>query len=1267
MSIAKKIGISVIFSLLFFVLLVAVKQDRVYASSTTQPNFQFQIGGDNKKYPDGSEIKMINPSRQISVVADGWSLPVEVDWTSSSPEVVSLADTAYEETQLMTRTGPGFTTITARITSGGYRLTISCVIWVDLEVDEKLTPLRIATTTGAKILELKNVNDKKTIKLKYVDYTDDDATAVSGGAISAALLFASSNNSVATVDEVTGEVTAVGSGVSDITITTTTISGSDKPLKKTLRVVVSPKFSLTLTSVSGSAIEHHSEISDKTATVVKDVPSSFTINSAASRADNLKWEVYDITGGTRKKLSADSAKLKYSVSNLSGNVTFTGVKAGTYEIYAMASDDYTNENNVDYAFMRIVVPIHIGDLSLTMQVKDTYNIFQNSNIPTKDTFKFTSSDPNVVSVNQGENILTARRKGTATITCTLNTSLKLFTDPIPDFTITVRVIDGISLSTTSAIINTKGTLQLIADVTDSTVPVEWKSSDDKIATVVDGLVTGVKAGRVTITASQIIDGILKKATCDITVQASVDTITIDPAQKTIAIGAYTTLHAEIKPNNLTGIKLQWKSSDESVVTIVESSALTATIQGVSGGHAVISAINQDNVVVGYCHVSVQQPVTGITLSETNITIDLKTTRLQLRASVAPDNALNKTVIWSSTDSSVATVDQNGLVTIRKAGKTSIIATSQDTPSVTAVCNITVNIPVASVALDETNKTMYVGQSSRLTYVMLPTNASNNSVSWLSTNTNVATVDKTGLVVAKNVGSTVIILKTLESGQTVYCNITVRRVATGIKLDAATLNLKAGEVHIFKPTLTPKDSTDTAIVWESSDTKVATVDDEGKLIAKSAGSAIIMAKLDSGATAYCKVNVTLPVSGLILNFTDKSIYVGEKFKLKVSVNPSSATELGVTWKSSNTSIATINEDGEIEGIAGGTAVITATTKDGGYSATCVINVLESVSSISLNYQTYYLGLDKSVFLVATVTTPTASNKEVFWSTSDPDIATVNQKGKVTGRKLGNVTITATALDGTEVEASCEIQVVRPVESVSLDRTTISLLVGQTRKLKATVGPKNATIKTPKWTSSDPSVAIVDEDGEVIAIKAGTTTITAEAGDNSGKKALCYVTVYDRVASTGITLQDKTIVMLPGEEKVVQMVLVPTASTDSVTWSTDNNAVARVDKNTGRITARATGVAYITAMTDSGKTAQVEVIVIGLNITSITLEEYTNYGTQLQVEGATSRVTWSIDNPLVAEVTNGYVSSRGKGKATITAFVNGRRLTCKLNVVKIGSKK
>ncbi len=1265
MSVAKKVGMSVVFCLLFFVLLTSVRQEKVYASGVTLPEFHFEVGG--KEYGHLSTIELKNKEDYISVAADGWTTPVSVDWVSISPGVVEL-DTGvggFATSKKMVRKGPGYTTITAYITSGSYQKTLSCVVWVDLQVDKSQTPMKQITTTGNEVLEIKNLSDKPRIKLKYVDYSSG-TTTVSGGAITSGIMFSSSNTSVATVDETSGEVTAVGSGTSEITITTTTMSGRDKPLTKTLTVAVSPKFTINFRSVSGSAISHDSAISPDIhdpVHIIEDVPSAFKLISNAKLAKFLKWEIYDLSKKPREKLGPDSAKLKYMVSDVSGSVDFENVKAGTYEIYAIVDKDYKLETAVDKAYMKIVVPIRVNDLNITMQVKDTYSIFDNSNIPSTNTFQYKTSDPNVVSVDS-KGKLTAGKRGIATVTCTFNKSLNLFSFPIPDFVITVRVIDGIALSMNNAVINTKGTLKLIADVTDDEALITWKSSDDSIATVDGGLVTGVKKGKVRITAQQTIDGIVKEAYCDITVQQSVDTITVTPDEWPMAIGDFLTLHAEIKPKDLQNITLQWKSSDTSIVEVKESSALTATILAKKGGHAVISAINQDNVVVGYSHISVRQPVLGITLSETNITVDLKTTRIQLRATVEPDNALNKTIIWSSTDTSVATVDKyTGLVSVKKAGKTSIIATSEDSPAVTAVCNITVNIPVTTIALDETSKTMYVGQSQRLSYLLLPTNASNNNVTWISTNPSVATVDKTGLVSAKSVGTTAIILKTLENGQSVYCNITVRQVATGIKLDAATLNLKAGESHIFKPTLTPKNSTDTAIVWESSDPKVATVDNEGKVIAKAAGTAIIMARLNTGAVAYCKVNVTLPVNGLILNFTDKTIYIGEKFKLKVSVNPSTATDLGVTWKSSNTSIATVNEDGEVTGIAGGTAIITCTTKDGGFSAICVLNVVEAVSTITLNYQNYYLGVDKTVFLVATVSTPNATNKDVYWSTSNSDIATVNQKGKVTGKKLGNVTITATALDGTEVEASCEIQVVNPVGSVSLNKTTISLLVGQTKKLKATVEPKNATIKSPKWISSDPSVAIVDEDGEVIAIKAGTTTITAEAGDNSGKKALCYVTVYDRVASTGITLQDKSIVMLPGEEKIVQMVLIPSASTDHTTWSSDNNAIAKVDKNTGKITARSTGVAYITVMTDSGKTAQVEVIVIGLNITEITLQEYTRFDTPLQVEGASSKVTWSSSNQLVVEVKNGNVISKGKGEATITAYVSGRKLTCKIKVVKI----
>ena len=131
--------------------------------------------------------------------------------------------------------------------------------------------------------------------------------------------------------------------------------------------------------------------------------------------------------------------------------------------------------------------------------------------------------------------------------------------------------------------------------------------------------------------------------------------------------------------------------------------------------------------------------------------------------------------------------------------------------------------------------------------------------------------------------------------------------------------------------------------------------------------------------------------------------------------------------------------------------------------------------------------------------------------------------------------------------------------------------------------------------------------------------------------------------------------------MRTVLSPFNSTDSLSWSTDNKAVASVNAKTGRIKANATGTAYITAMTDSGRTATVEVTVIGLNVTNLVLEQYSRY--TLQVEGASSRVTWDIDNPAIADVNNGRIITKAIGTTNITATVNGRKLTCKLKVTKI----
>jgi uncharacterized protein YjdB len=194
-----------------------------------------------------------------------------------------------------------------------------------------------------------------------------------------------------------------------------------------------------------------------------------------------------------------------------------------------------------------------------------------------------------------------------------------------------------------------------------------------------------------------------------------------------------------------------------------------------------------------------------------------------------------------------------------------------------------------------------------------------------------------------------------------------------------------------------------------------------------------------------------------------------------------------------------------------------------------------------------------------------------------------------------------------------------------------------------------------------VALVDGDGTVTALKAGSATITASALDSSGKKAICYVTIRDRVPATGIAVQDKKLVMVQGEYRAVQTVLTHAESTDRSTWSTDNASVAKVNKSTGGITAVSTGTANITVMTTTGKTATIEITVVGLNYTKLTLGQYERFS--LTVEGATSGISWQSDNQDVATIdSNGGGITRGTGTTTITAKVNGRSLKCKVTVTK-----
>ena len=353
------------------------------------------------------------------------------------------------------------------------------------------------------------------------------------------------------------------------------------------------------------------------------------------------------------------------------------------------------------------------------------------------------------------------------------------------------------------------------------------------------------------------------------------------------------------------------------------------------------------------------------------------------------------------------------------------------------------VPVESVSLDKTEYTFNtIGNTLTLKATVLPADATDKSVSWTSDKEAVATVDANGQVTAKGNGKATITVKTKDQGKTASCEVTVAQWVTSISLDKTSITLNEGQEQTLIPTVNPSNATDKSLNWTSSNTSVATVNAEGKVTAVSKGTATIKAEAKDGSGKYasCSVSVKRIISSIQLNKTSLVLYRGTSDvseTLAATVIPSDASNTAVTWTSSNTSVATVSSSGVVTGISRGTAAITVTANDGnGAQATCEVEVKQYVTSISLNKTSLSLEIGDEVTLSVTILPDNANDKSYTWSSSDSAIASVDNSGKVTAKAKGKATIKTTANDGSGVNATCSVVVSSkcPAGAVDMGTTT-----------------------------------------------------------------------------------------------------------------------------------------------------------------------------------------------------------------------------------------
>lgn len=279
-------------------------------------------------------------------------------------------------------------------------------------------------------------------------------------------------------------------------------------------------------------------------------------------------------------------------------------------------------------------------------------------------------------------------------------------------------------------------------------------------------------------------------------------------------------------------------------------------------------------------------------------------------------------------------------------------------------------------------------------------------------------------------------------------LTVKSLYTpSITLDKSTLELTVGSNGQLKATVSPDNATDKSVTWTSSNSKVATVDANGRVTAVSVGTATITAK-SSEVTATCKVTVLpVPVTSITLNETSITIQLGYDAELIATVSPNHATDKEVTWSSSDNNVVVIGRsDGKVYAVSKsiGTATITATC--GGKTATCKVTVVPiEVTSVTLNKTSLALTIGESGQLTATVSPDNATDKKVTWSSSDKSIATVDANGKVTSVSAGTATITATSGKKT---ATCKVTVSKKIQTITWNQTFKNIIEGNVIELNAT---------------------------------------------------------------------------------------------------------------------------------------------------------------------------------------------------------------------------
>ena len=438
----------------------------------------------------------------------------------------------------------------------------------------------------------------------------------------------------------------------------------------------------------------------------------------------------------------------------------------------------------------------------------------------------------------------------------------------------------------------------------------------------------------------------------------------------------------------------------------------------------------------------------------------------------------------------------------------IVEATSDTEE-TSVVNNTAEVlyspkAVEGISLNTSELTIDIGTKHQLLATVAPSDAYNKVIHWVSDSTNIVEVDEyTGELTAVSGGTAIITAITDDGGYVAQCVVTVNVGVKSVDMDKGEADMTVGQSLTLTANITPAGASNKNISWTSSNEKVATVNNGVVTALKTGTTTVTVTTEDGGYTAECVINVTNPVTGIALSDTTAMMYLDGTKQLTATVAPLDADDPTVIWSSSDDYTVSVDKNGLLTALGTGTAVITARTQDGGYTATCTVTVGRHVSNIILSDSSLILNVGYSQQLKATILPLNATDKSVEWLSTNESVATVDADGNVTAHKAGTATIIVSANDG-GFYATCEVFVCSTVVGFELTNKSELLTPTETVQMVPVFEPADAENQGISWTSSDATIASVDENGLVTANKTGSAVIIATT-DDGGYRDYCMVRV------------------------------------------------------------------------------------------------------------------------------------------------------------------